>query len=153
MVPMSPCPTKNVPLSDKCPLVRQKMSPCPTKCPLVRQETVMVSWEIVYHLYKSILHTYNCTVHLHLLTGVIFWLNYLSEEHLIPLIPRAKLRDSYAPLFRFVVYRQFQATYFYQNIASHTGGKQERAEGPIRSEFYWKPFFLSLSKLLEIGTP
>ena len=41
----------------------------------------------------------NCTVHQHLLIGVRFWLNYLSEEHLIP---RAKLRESESPIFRFV---------------------------------------------------
>ena len=58
MVPMSPCPTKNVPLSDKCPLVRQKcplvrqkMSPCPSNVPFFDkyQEIVMISWEFVYH--------------------------------------------------------------------------------------------------------
>ena len=57
--------------------------------------------------------------------------NYLSEEHLIH---RGKLRESDATLFRFV-YNLHQATHFYQTIASHTGGEQVRAEGPMRSEF------------------
>ena len=57
------------------------------------------------------------------------WSNYISEEHLIP---RAKIRELDAALFIFVC-NLHQATHFYHTIESHTGGEQERAEGPIRS--------------------
>ena len=48
-------------------------------------------------------------------------------------MPRAKLRESDAPLFRFV-FNLHQATHFYRTNTSHTGGEQVRAEGPMRSE-------------------